>query len=310
MASFFSESNLDRMIENLMNLTLIPEDALRALCDKAREILLNEPNVIKVEYPITICGDLHGQFHDFKEVFNIGGRLPDTNYLFLGDFVDRGFHSIETASLVVALKVRYPHRVFLLRGNHESRQITQIYGFYDESIKKYGSSDAWQILTNLFDCLPLAAVIDQRYFCVHGGLSPSLKKIDQISMLNRVREVPHEGPMCDLLWSDPEEKIGWEKSPRGAGFIFGKDASDQFNQINGTEIIVRAHQMVMEGYQWNHNKTLVTVFSAPNYCYKCNNLAAIMELSDTGEYSFSQFSPAPVQDDMQNTKHVPSFLFE
>ncbi|EDR24683.1 serine/threonine protein phosphatase 2A catalytic subunit alpha isoform, putative [Entamoeba dispar SAW760] len=250
--SFFSESNLDRMIENLLNMNLIPEDALRALCDKAKEILLNEPNVIKIEYPVTS----------------------------------------------------------FIRGNHESRQITQIYGFYDECMKKYGSSDAWQILTNLFDCLPLSALIDQRYFCVHGGLSPSLKKVDQISMLNRVREVPHEGPMCDLLWSDPEEKAGWEQSPRGAGFIFGKDASDQFNQINGTEIIVRAHQMVMEGYQWNHNKTVVTIFSAPNYCYKCNNLAAIMELSDTGEYSFSQFSPAPSQDEFPNTKHVPSFLFE
>ncbi|GAB1222254.1 hypothetical protein ENUP19_0160G0008 [Entamoeba nuttalli] len=308
--SFFSESNLDRMIENLLNMNLIPEDALRALCDKAKEILLNEPNVIKIDYPVTVCGDLHGQFPDVKEVFNIGGKLPDTNYLFLGDFVDRGFHSIETASLMVALKVRYPNRVHLLRGNHESRQITQIYGFYDECMKKYGSSDAWQILTNLFDCLPLSALIDQRYFCVHGGLSPSLKKVDQISMLNRVREVPHEGPMCDLLWSDPEEKAGWEQSPRGAGFIFGKDASDQFNQINGTEIIVRAHQMVMEGYQWNHNKTVVTIFSAPNYCYKCNNLAAIMELSDSGEYSFSQFSPAPSQDEFPNTKHVPSFLFE
>ncbi|KAL7712772.1 Serine/threonine-protein phosphatase [Entamoeba marina] len=308
--SFFSEMNLDRIIENINNLVPIPEDALRALCDKAKEILLNEPNVIKVEYPVTVCGDLHGQFHDVKEVFNIGGKLPDTNYLFLGDFVDRGFHSIETASLMVALKVRYPHRVHLLRGNHESRQITQIYGFYDECMKKYGSSDVWQILTNLFDCLPLAALIDQRYFCVHGGLSPSLKKVDQISMLNRVREVPHEGPMCDLMWSDPEEKTGWEQSPRGAGFIFGKDASDQFNHTNGTEIIVRAHQMVMEGYQWNHNKTVVTIFSAPNYCDRCNNLAAIMELSDSGEYTFCQFPPAPKQDGSESSQHPPSFLFE
>lgn len=283
--AFFSETNLDRVIENILNMNIISEDALKMLCDKAKEIFLSEPNVIKIDYPVTVCGDLHGQFPDVKEVFKIGGKLPDTNYLFLGDFVDRGYYSIETVTLMVALKIRYPNRVHMLRGNHECRQTTQIYGFYDECVKKYGSTDPWQMLTDLFDCLPLAAVIDQKYFCVHGGLSPSLKMIDQISMLNRVREVPHEGPMCDLVWSDPEEKVGWEQSPRGAGFIFGKDATEQFNRTNGTEIIIRAHQMVMEGYQWNHNKTIVTIFSAPNYCYKCNNLAAIMELSDNGDYS-------------------------
>lgn len=308
--SFLSETNIDRIIDNILNLTLIPEDALRILCDKCKEILLNEPNVIKIDFPVTVCGDLHGQFFDVKEVFNIGGKLPDTNYLFLGDFVDRGFHSIETASLMVALKVRYPHRIHFLRGNHESRQITQIYGFYDECMKKYGSSEAWQILTNLFDCLPLAALIDQKYFCVHGGLSPALKKIDQISMLNRVREIPHEGPMCDLLWSDPEEKLGCEQSPRGAGYIFGSDVSKQFNEMNKTEIIVRAHQMVMDGYQWNHNNTVVTIFSAPNYCYKCNNLAAIMELSDTGEHSFSTFRSVSDHEEDPNSKLNPPFLFD
>ena len=307
--SFLSDSNLDRIINNILNLQLIPEDALRALCEKAKEILLSEPNVIKLDYPVTVCGDVHGQFFDLKEVFNIGGKLPDTNYLFLGDFVDRGFHSVETVTLIVALKVRYPHRIHMLRGNHESRQLTQIYGFYDECMKKYGSSDVWKILTDVFDTVPLAAVIDQKYFCVHGGLSPSLKRIDQISMLNRVREVPHDGPISDLLWSDPEERRGWEASVRGAGFIFGTDASEQFNETNGTQIIIRAHQMVMEGYSWNHHNTVVTVFSAPNYCSRCGNLAAIMELSDTGDYSFSQFSPAPTQDS-QNPNKLPQFLFE
>ena len=222
--SFLSESNLDRIIDNILNLILVPEDALRLLCDKAKEILLNEPNVIKLDFPVTVCGDLHGQFHDAKEVFNIGGKLPDTNYLFLGDFVDRGFHSIETASLMVALKVRYPNRIHFLRGNHESRQITQIYGFYDECMKKYGNSDAWQILTNLFDCLPLAALIDQKYFCVHGGLSPSISSLDNIRLIDRKVELPHEGGMCDLLWSDPEEELtGWGTNPRGCGYVFGGD---------------------------------------------------------------------------------------
>ena len=189
----------------------------------ARDILLEESNIQVISSPITICGDIHGQFYDLMQLFRVGGDCPQTNYIFMGDFVDRGFHSIETFLLLLALKVRYPERITLIRGNHESRGVTQIYGFYDECLRKYGSVNVWRYCTEVFDFLPLAAVIDDQIFCVHGGLSPCFDTLDEIKTIDRKQEVPHDGAMSDLMWSDPEDISGWSMSPRGAGFLFGSD---------------------------------------------------------------------------------------
>lgn len=140
----------------------------------------------------------------------------------MGDYVDRGYYSVETVTLLVALKVRYRERITILRGNHESRQITQVYGFYDECLRKYGNPNVWKYFTDLFDYLPLTALVDGQIFCLHGGLSPSIDTLDHIRALDRLQEVPHEGPMCDLLWSDPDDRGGWGISPRGAGYTFGQ----------------------------------------------------------------------------------------
>jgi serine/threonine-protein phosphatase 2A catalytic subunit len=244
-----------------------------------------------VRCPLTICGDIHGQFYDLIELFRIGGTLPETNYLFMGDYVDRGYYSLETVSLLVALKVRYHERITILRGNHESRQITQVYGFYDECLRKYGSASVWNYFTDLFDYLPMTALVANKIFCMHGGLSPSLESLDLARALDRVQEVPHEGPMCDLVWSDPDERPGWGVSPRGAGYTFGQDVTEAFNHANGLDLVARAHQLVMEGYQWNHNRNIVTIFSAPNYCYRCGNQAAIMEVDESMRYKFLPFDP-------------------
>ena len=175
-----------------------------------------------VDFHAQICGDIHGQFFDLMELFKVGNDCPQTNYLFMGDFVDRGFYSVESFLLLLALKVRYPKHITLIRGNHESRQITQVYGFYDECLRKYGSVNVWRYCTEIFDFLPLAALIDETVFCVHGGLSPAIDTLDQINTIDRKVEVPHEGPMADLMWSDPEENVeGWGVSPRGAGYVFG-----------------------------------------------------------------------------------------
>ena len=179
---------------------------------------------MQVPAPVIICGDIHAQFHDLMEIFRIGGPCPDTNYLFMGDYVDRGYYSVETVTLLITLKVRYRERIYLLRGNHESRQITQVYGFYDECLRKYGNANVWKIFTDLFDYMPLTALVESQIFCVHGGLSPSIDLLDQIRQLPR-EEVPHEGAMCDLLWSDPDDRSGWGISPRGAGYTFGQDIS-------------------------------------------------------------------------------------
>jgi len=180
-------------------------------------------------------------------------------------------------SLVVAYKVRYPNKVFLLRGNHECRQITQVYGFYDECLRKYGSLEIWKSFCEVFDLLPLTAVVDDKIFCVHGGLSPKIHTLDEISKLNRVVEIPNEGPICDLMWSDPDERDSWGSSPRGAGWTFGASVTEEWHEKNGLSLLVRAHQLVMEGYEWAHSKKLITLFSAPNYSYRCGNKAAIID---------------------------------
>jgi serine/threonine-protein phosphatase 2A catalytic subunit len=157
-----------------------------------------------------------------------------------------GHHSVETVTLLLSLKVRFRDRITLLRGNHESRQITQVYGFYDECSRKYGNSNVWKCLTDLFDFLPLTAVVENQFFCLHGGLSPSIETLDNIKTLDRKQEVPHEGPLCDLLWSDPDDRCGWGINPRGAGYTFGQDIAEQFNHNNNLKMIARAHQLMME----------------------------------------------------------------
>ncbi|KAI1342417.1 serine/threonine-protein phosphatase pp2a catalytic subunit [Xylariaceae sp. FL0016] len=299
---------LDGWIEGLMNCKQLSEGDVQRLCEKAREVLQDESNVQPVKCPVTVCGDIHGQFHDLMELFKIGGPNPDTNYLFMGDYVDRGYYSVETVTLLVALKIRYPQRITILRGNHESRQITQVYGFYDECLRKYGNANVWKFFTDLFDYLPLTALIDNQIFCLHGGLSPSIDTLDNIRALDRIQEVPHEGPMCDLLWSDPDDRCGWGISPRGAGYTFGQDISEAFNHNNGLTLIARAHQLVMEGYNWSQDRNVVTIFSAPNYCYRCGNQAAIMEIDEHLKYTFLQFDPCPRAGEPMVSRRTPDYF--
>ncbi|RVW47228.1 Serine/threonine-protein phosphatase PP2A-5 catalytic subunit [Vitis vinifera] len=243
-------------------------------------------------------------------------------------------------------------------------KIFDLYGFYDECLRKYGNANVWKYFTDLFDYLPLTALIESQVFCLHGGLSPSLDTLDNIRGLDRIQEVcaqfclafekfsqtrlkepfvfhivlnlglvenapkmkhanmgangdfliyprpdvPHEGPMCDLLWSDPDDRCGWGISPRGAGYTFGQDIAAQFNHTNGLTLISRAHQLVMEGYNWCQEKNVVTVFSAPNYCYRCGNMAAILEIGENMDQNFLQFDPAPRQIEPDTTRKTPDYF--
>ncbi|KRX02521.1 hypothetical protein PPERSA_11861 [Pseudocohnilembus persalinus] len=244
-----------------------------------------------------------------KILFKIGGKPPETNYLFLGDYVDRGYHSIECITLLIILKIKHKDRITILRGNHESRMITQEYGFYDECQRKYGNQNVWVSLTNLFDLLPITAVVQQEIFSCHGGLSPSIKNIDQINQLNRFQDIQIEGGMCDLLWSDPDDRIGWGLSPRGAGYTFGQNITQEFLHNNNLKYIARAHQLVMDGYQNCHDSNLITLFSAPNYCYRCGNQACILEIDENMEQTLLQFDASERSDtDKKNNKKYPDYF--
>lgn len=226
----------------------LPERDLRLCCEKVKEILMEESNVQPVAAPVTICGDIHGQFHDLVKLFDLGGRIPETNYIFMGDYVDRGYNSVEVFQLLMVLKLRYPGHITLLRGNHETRQITTVYGFYDENLRKYGNANPWKYCVDVMDHLCIGAVVEGKIFCIHGGLSPDIKALDQIRLFERRQEVPHEGPFCDLMWSDPAEIETWALNQRGAGWLFGSRVTSEFCRINGLDLVARAHQLVMDGF--------------------------------------------------------------
>ena len=169
-----------------------------------------------------VVGDVHGQYYDLLRIFEYGGFPPESNYLFLGDYIDRGKQSIETVSLLLCYKIKYPENFFLLRGNHECAQINRIYGFYDECKRRY-SIRLWRVFSDVFNCLPVAALVDEKIFCMHGGLSPELKNLDQIKNIMRPTDVPDTGLLCDLLWSDPERGVeNYGDNDRGVSFTFGE----------------------------------------------------------------------------------------
>jgi len=285
--------DIDQWIVLARKCKYLPENDLKKLCDYVSELLLEECNVQPVSSPVTVCGDIHGQFYDLLELFRTGGELPSTNYIFMGDFVDRGYYSLETFTMLLALKAKYPDKITLLRGNHESRQITQVYGFYDECISKYGNANGWRYCTRVFDLLTVAALVDESVLCVHGGLSPEIRTLDQIRTIERNQEIPHKGPFCDLVWSDPEDVDSWSISPRGAGWLFGPKITAEFLAANGLELLCRAHQLVHEGYKYMFDEKLVTVWSAPNYCYRCGNIAAVLDLQGGGKREAKLFRAVP-----------------
>ena len=266
-----------------VNLT---EIEIKYLINTSKKILIEQPTFLDLESPVTVCGDTHGQYPDLLRLFELGGYPPDTNYLFLGDYVDRGEQSIETICLLLAYKIKFEENFFILRGNHESGSINRIYGFYDECKRRYNIK-VWKHFVDLFNCLPIAACIDDKIFLVHGGLSPELKNMDDIKKIMRPTDVPEEGLLCDLLWSDPENiSKDWGTNDRGVSVTFNAKVVEKFLENNELDLICRAHQVVEEGYEFFGDKKLVTVFSAPNYCGEFDNNGGIMLVDENLRCSF------------------------
>uniref|UniRef100_A0A0A9ECX1 Serine/threonine-protein phosphatase n=1 Tax=Arundo donax TaxID=35708 RepID=A0A0A9ECX1_ARUDO len=274
-------------------LVQLAEAEIRQLCAAAKDVFMRQPNLLELDAPINICGDVHGQYRDLLRIFESGGFPPRSKYLFLGDYVDRGDHSIETICLLLAYKLRYPEHFFLLRGNHECASINRIYGFYDECKRRY-SVRLWRLFTDCFNCLPAAALIDGRILCLHGGISPHLRSLDQIRNLPRPTDVPDAGLLCDLLWSDPAAGVrgGWgPNDDRGVSCTFGADVLSEFLRKHDLDLICRAHQVVEDGYQFFADRQLVTIFSAPNYCGEFDNDGAMMSIDANLVCSFHIIKP-------------------
>ena len=278
---------------------------LKIIAD-ASTLLKAEPNLLKLSEPITVVGDIHGQFYDLLKAFEVAGPPSETQYLFLGDYVDRGAYSVEVLLTLFAMKITYPTTIWLLRGNHECRQMTGYFNFKEECEYKYDLG-VYEAFLSSFDAMPLAAVINGKFFACHGGIGPGLKTLSDINAIDRFHEPPKQGLMCDLLWADPEDeetliktdgKPGRPSTPpastkppvsprscsprssdrfsansvRGCSVKFGYTASMEFLEANKLLAVVRGHEAQPEGYRMhranpkNGFPTVITVFSAPNYC--------------------------------------------
>ncbi|BFG14117.1 hypothetical protein CerSpe_003910 [Prunus speciosa] len=289
---------LDSIINRLLEVRGRPgkqvqlqEAEIRQLCFVSKDIFLRQPNLLELDAPIKICGDVHGQYSDLLRLFEFGGLPSHSNYLFLGDYVDRGKQSLETICLLLAYKIKYPENFFLLRGNHECASINRIYGFFDECKRRFNVR-LWKVFTECFNCLPVAALIDEKILCMHGGLSPELNNLNQIKSLQRPTDVPDSGLLCDLLWSDPSKDIqGWGPNERGVSFTFGADRVTEFLRKHDLDLICRAHQVVEDGYEFFANRQLVTIFSAPNYCGEFDNAGAMMSVDESLMCSFQILKP-------------------
>jgi serine/threonine-protein phosphatase 2B catalytic subunit len=283
----------------------LTEEQALWIINKGAELLRAEPNLLEMDAPITVCGDVHGQYYDLMKLFEVGGDPAETRYLFLGDYVDRGYFSIECVLYLWCLKIHYPKTLWLLRGNHECRHLTDYFTFKLECKHKY-SEAVYEACMDSFCALPLAAVMNKQFLCIHGGLSPELHTLDDLRSIDRFREPPNQGLMCDILWADPLEDFGQEKTSdyflhnhvRGCSYFFSYPAACNFLEKNNLLSIIRAHEAQDSGYRM-YRKTrttgfpsVMTIFSAPNYLDVYNNKAAVLKY-ENNVMNIRQFNCTP-----------------
>ncbi|KAM3524225.1 hypothetical protein MY4038_007837 [Beauveria bassiana] len=285
-----TKPNLKLLKDHLFREGRLTEKQALFIINAGSELLHAESTLLDIEAPVTICGDVHGQFYDLVKLFEVGGDPATTQYLFLGDYVDRGYFSIECVFYLWSLKIHYPSTFFLLRGNHECRHLTTYFSFKQECEHKY-SSTIYDACIKSFCNLPLAATVNKQFLCIHGGLSPELQTLDDLRKLNRFREPPTQGLMCDLLWADPAEDFGEETSVeffrhndvRGCSYFYTYHAVGAFLRRNNLLSVIRAHEAQDAGYRMYRTSqntgfpSVITLFSAPNYIDMYNNKAAVLK---------------------------------
>jgi len=260
----------------------IPLKDLLFIIKETTTVFKSQPMLLGIPEPddvnLNICGDIHGQFTDLIDIFKTCGFPSDVDYLFLGDYVDRGKNSIESITLLFCFKLLYPSRFNLLRGNHECSSLSKQYGFYDECVRRYGNDTIWKSFTGCFEYMPVSAVVGKAIFCVHAGIPRTLNDLEDINNIERPVEIPDEGLLCDLLWSDPNlsNEPGWAPSERGVSYMYGPDVVKTFLEKHDLNLICRSHEAVEKGYEFFSDQSLVTIFSAKNYCGSYENNGGVM----------------------------------
>ncbi|CAJ0949965.1 unnamed protein product, partial [Mesorhabditis belari] len=274
-------------------------DIIYKLLDLAEKSLSRQPSMLELRTPLVVCGDLHGQYQDLLQIFQSQGLPFQQRYLFLGDYVDRGTHSLEILMLLLACKVEYPDNMFLLRGNHEISSVNKYYGFFGELRMRFHRNNEWDGLyrrfCQVFGYLPVAALVNGTVLCVHGGLAPTLKSLDDLRSIKRPEIEPADGGLLEnILWADPSLDCAHfsANTDRNCSYIYGKEAVDEIFEKLGISLLIRAHQMVDHGYEYFANRRVVTLFSAPGYNDSYENLGAIMKFTRDGECNFYQFDSA------------------
>ena len=276
------------VLKNDLMETLININDIFWLCSKVTTILKSQPVFLELDSPIIIVGDIHGQYNYLLKIFELGGEISKNKYLFLGDYVGRGPNSIEVLCLLFCMKIKFPNQIFFLRGNHETTDISKIDGFFDETTKKR-MKDSWYCFNEVFRWFPITALIGKRVFCVHGGLSPELKEIEQLMDFKRPLDIPSEGLLADITWSDPHLETGWVPNiDREMSFCYGSDVVNDFLQNHNFDLLCRAHQVVPNGFEFPFGieGKCLTIFSSP---YD-NNKGAILIIDSNLQCSIRTFN--------------------
>ena len=270
----------------------LSEEYINFICEKVTEIFLLEPNVLSLDTPITICGDTHGQFPDTLRIFDVIGKPDEKKYLFLGDYVDRGSQSIENIIFLFTLKVNHPNSIFLLRGNHETEEISTVYGLRDECLRRYGFF-IYSKFMMAFDSMPFAALVSKTIFCVHGGISSEKVTIAELNDIKRPLELSSSNIITDLLWSDPNSEVeGFQQSPRGVSNLFGLKEAHNFLDLNNLSLLIRSHEFCIDGVTFPFGKDggVITIFSSSNYC-RTKNTSAVVNINENNILQFILFKP-------------------
>lgn len=277
------------------------EDEIKELCLVATEIFLTEPSLLEIEAPVKVASNIHGHFDELLDIFDVCGYPGESRYLFLGDYVDKGRQSLECICLLLAFKIKFRDQVFILRGNHECSSTNRIYGFYDECKTRYNVK-LWTHFARCFNALPFAAVIEDKVFCVHGGLSPELKSVEKIKQIKRPTDIPDSGLICDLLWGELDLNLEyWDSNSVGASYSFGHMLIKHFLSSNNFSLLIIASKFQFSGYDYSPSIQTLQLFSIPNYCQTLQNIGAVLSIDTFLSFSFHIFKPKKIPNTKTNT---------